>query len=80
MLSQYMLAHVCLHFATILAIRTLKTWLEAALVSEMPVQISFPIERPVAIRARTDVNGARRFLALGRSSSLAVRPPARLQV
>lgn len=77
--SRDMLAHVSLNFATILAIGTLKARLEPALVSEMPIQISLPIKRLAAVRARTDVNAGLRFpIFRFLSPRLAVRPPSSL--
>lgn len=87
-----MLAHVSFNFATILAIRTLESWLHAALVSQMSVQVSLPIKRFGAIRTRTNVNRVAQFRrsalrrsafrrsAFRRSTNFPVRPPTLLGI
>lgn len=82
MSSWYVLAHVSFNFATILAIRTLESWLHAALVSQMSVQVSLPIKRFGAIRTWTNVNRVAQFRrsAFRRSTNFPVRPPTLLGI
>lgn len=54
----YVFAHVGFNLAAIRAVGTLEARQKAALVSEMPGQISFPIEGLVAIGIRTTVDPA----------------------
>lgn len=52
------LAHVRFNLTAIRAVGTLEARQKTALVSEMPGQISFPIERLVAIGIRATVDSA----------------------
>ena len=61
MFSYYVFVYIPLNLATIRAIRTLEPWLKAALVSQMSVQIPFPIKRFGAIRRWTRVHGRPHF-------------------
>ena len=80
MFSQYVLAHVAFHFATIFAVRALKARLETTLVSQVSVQVPLPIKRLVAIRTWTNEYRIPHFRrsALRRSASFPAWPPISL--